>query len=469
MTTTATPPHNLEAETAIIGCILLDPTVFAEVAHLKPAHFYHHRARRAWQAMLSLREEGTVPDLVTVGDWIDNHETTTEPYDDMDWLSTTVTYVVTTTHATEYAQVVLRHAQARALIQVAGQIAGLAYHGNIDEAMALGTQQIARIDAATPMKSIRSYREILASTEADVLARQQGTISGLKTGFAHIDQWLTGFEPGDLVLLAGRPGSGKSAMGLSMARRIAGRMRYLGQRAAVDIVTMEMSAISQARRLIASRAGGSFSTGAMRRGFRTTYDAVDVSAYDQFLTALHQEMEDAGDHLFIRDDVVTTDQLNTHVMQAKQQRGLQLLVVDQLNLMADEHRDETQRIGRMSAALKRIAQRHQIVILCLTQLNREVEKRSDHRPILADLRQSGELEQNADIVMGVYRPAYYQPPEPDDPPYYAEYAELLGLKYRDGETNVSIPVRFIPVSATFTDWTMEVDLDTLVAAKEHRS
>lgn len=257
-----------------------------------------------------------------------------------------------------------------------------------------------------------------------------------------------------------------SALGLALARRIAGRFQHLGQGGSVDIVTMEMSAISQARRLLSLRAEGTFTTGDMRRGFRNDYNDVDLIGWARFLKSLDQEAHDAGDSLYIREDVVSTEQLHLHVLRAKQERGLKVLVIDQLNLMSDEHKDETQRIGRISTALKRLAMRHGIVVICLTQLNREVEKRQDHRPQLADLRQSGELEQNADIVLGLYRPAYYNPPEEHDPPAYAEYAELLGLKARDEEANVSLVLRFIPSAASFTDWTFEGDIESVVTAKE---
>lgn len=456
-------PQNIEAEIAILGSVLIDPLAIIAIAEMMaPEDFYRDAHRIIYTAMLALVQSSQPADLVTVSDVIDQ-EGKLEAIGGADYLTQLATAVLTSGHLLHYVQIVKRCSQARKLIALAGDLAGMAYGGRVDEAVAMTVQRLARIEATAPVGRTRSYRQWLEATRADVERRRDGNVPMILTGFAKIDRWLGGFEPGQLILIAGRPGSGKSALGLAQARRMAGRFQHIGQ-GAIDIVTMEMSAIAQARRLLSLRADGTFTTGVMRQGFRQG-DQFDVMGWHRFLKAYEQEAHEAGDALHIREDVVTTEQLNLHVLRAKQERDLRVLVVDQLNLLADEHRDETQRIGRISAALKRIAMRYEIVVICLTQLNREVEKRADHRPQLADLRQSGELEQNADIVMGLYRPAYYYPPEEHDPAEYAEYAELIGLKARDEEANIMLPLRFIPSSAAFDDWSYG-DIDELVAAKE---
>lgn len=465
------PPHNIDAEQAVLGSMIIDPHALAILADtLKPAHFYRDGHRQIFAAALELQREGTPADLVTICDRLEVQDKL-EAAGGADYLTTLVNATPDSGNAEYYAKIVFDAARGRACLDLAGKIATAAYAGNIDSALDLAMRQLVRLatGGGQDNRTDRSYATILEELRDDVEARKRGDILGLRTGFHEIDLWTGGIEPGSLILLAGRPGSGKSALGLAIARRKAAHCQHVGK-GSVLVVTMEMSAMSQARRLVASRSDPVLNTRSMRLGFREGDNIIDTQA-QHFTRNWTLEHAEAGQTLWFADGVLTMEQLAMRVMRAKAERGLELLVIDQLDLFGDEagRRSETERIGDISKGLKQLARRTGVPILCLVQLNRKVEERPDHRPEIADLRQSGRLEQDADAVMALYRPAAYFPyNEGTDPPWYPEWAELLGLKCRDGQAQVMMPLRFIPEAASYTDWhtTDTQDEETFIASKE---
>lgn len=448
------PPHNIEAEQAVLGSILIDPHALYVVADsLKPVHFYRSSHQVIYTAMLELMRLGGTVDIVTICDHLDM-QGKTEAAGGSDYVTMLVNAVPTSTNIETYQRIVYNLARGRAMIKLGSDLVAAGYSSNIDPALDLAMKRLIALSAggdASPNRA-RSYGDILLETRADIEARSRGEITGLRTGFGEIDNWTGGFEAGQFILLAGRPGSGKSACGLAIARRVAGRCQLTGK-GSVLVITMEMSASSQARRLIGSRSDPPISTRAMRLGFREDDDVIDTQAR-QFTRNWQHEMDEAGRTLWFADGTYTTEQIYLHALRAKHERDLSLVVIDQLDLTADDagRQTETERIGKISKSLKLMARRLEVPVLCLAQLNREVEKRADHRPEIADLRQSGRLEQDADIVMALYRPACYAPPDDNDPEWYAEWAELLALKCRDDQSNMMMPLRFIATAASYTDW-----------------
>ncbi len=446
-------PADLAAEAAVIGAALIDPAVASELIWLTPDLFTHPVYALAWRAVGDVAREAA-PDLVTVLDRMATLDASLA-HDGITLVYDAVNVTPHASHARHYAGVVLRLAQKRLLITAAGQIASEAYQADDpDRVGTVAMQRLARILALSPAHhtSRQTYSQVLDALADDTWRRMDQPESGLRTGFARIDSRSGGYEPGQLILLAGRPGSGKSALLLAIARRVAGRLHAQGS-GCVDVATLEMPSVSQARRLVAGRAG--LDTQRLRGGFRCG-DEVDMAAWGTFSHALESDRDEVGDALAFHEGIVTTDQLSLLATEAKNAHGLRLLAIDQLDLMGDAAKDgnETARIGAISLRLKQMAMRLGIVVLCAVQLNRQTEARGTEakRPQLADLRQSGRLEQDADMVYGLYRPSYYLAPREGDPLAYAAWAELLTLKHRDGEAGVMIPLRFDKQAATFDEW-----------------
>lgn len=456
------PPASDYAEASVIGAILMDGALIAHLGWLNAQMFTHPAYRLTWEAMQSLAQDGTPCDIMTVFDRMDR----IAPHSASEYhplVMQTANATPHSGHARHYAMIVLKKYQQREILHMAEFLAGEAY-GEADPEMIgqLGMQKLSRLLALSPDHTTgrKTYGEVLDLLHEDMLHRMDNPDLALRTGFGRIDAWTGGFEPGQLILIAGRPGSGKSAFALSVARRMAAYF-HRHKAGVVDVVTMEMSMISQARRLVASRGAPSLDTRLMRQGFRQN-DELDEDAYARFIEYLERDRSEVGDALAFHEGVITTDQLAVLASEAKVNHGMQVLVIDQLDLFADTAKGgEYERISNISMKLKQLAMRLKIVIICLVQLNRETERRagSEKRPQLSDLRQSGRLEQDADAVLALYRPSYYFPVDeewPDgskDP--YNQWAELLTLKFRDGQADIMTPLCFVGSAASYTDWDAE--------------
>lgn len=448
-------PSDTRAEAGVIGNCLRDMALAPQLYWLPQDAFTDPGYRLAWHAIRELAAEQEPTDQVFVLQRMEriDYEAAIDHSHRVMQTVTNDDVLLLSSYGIKYAEQVMEKHQLRELITAARHIAKAAYDDADPQIVAtVAMQRLARVLSMSPdsQSGRRTYGQVLDALHEDALDRAElrGQV-GLKTGFGAIDRLSAGFEPGDLILVAARPGAGKSALGLSLARRIAGRFHHQGS-GAVDVVTMEMSVLAQARRLIASRTG--LDTRLIRQGFHHTPDRFDEAAYTAFSRNLEADRAEVGDHLAFHDGVITTDQLAILATDAKTNHDLRILIIDQLDLFGDTSKEgETARIGEISKKLKQLARRLGIVIICLVQLNRESEKRNDHRPQLSDLRQSGRLEQDADVVLGIYRPSYYHPSDPTNRAY-AEWSELLVMKFRDGKSGMFVPLRFIEDAASYTDW-----------------
>lgn len=443
-------PQNVEAEAGVLGSILIDQEALTLVASvLTPEDFYREAHRLIYTAACDLYEAGEPADLITLTDELARQGKLDE-IGGASYVSSLANQIPTSRNAVHYARIVARCATLRRLINAAGQIAAVAYNepDGVD-ALENAKQLILDVERGVAGEG-RAFAQVLDDLAEDVLTRLDADeFIGTRTGFAQLDSHMIGIEPGELVYLCGRPGSGKSALGLRIALNAAldcARTRT----GSVDVITLEMSARAQARRLVSDEAH--INTRHVRSGFRMFAHSrdVDMDAYQRFEEARQKLRGDVGHTLYVRDGVVSIAQLRAHVTRAVMERGCKLVVIDQLDLMADREKDEFTRITRMSRALKQIAISCHVAILCLCQLNREVEKRTNKRPMLSDLRQSGQLEQDADIVLGIYRPAYYDTANQDE--QFQQFVELLVLKARDGESGAMVPLQFVREFTRFRDW-----------------
>ncbi|HEX6818838.1 MAG TPA: DnaB-like helicase C-terminal domain-containing protein, partial [Ktedonobacterales bacterium] len=315
---------------------------------------------------------------------------------------------------------------------------------------------------------------------ADLLDRMERPDSGIRTGLPTLDTQLGGLEPGDLMYLCGRPGSGKSALGVTLATAIARRFRAQWQERQrervdpatgavlaadppetlpehVDIVTLEMRQLQQVRRIVA--AATSVNTRVLKAAFRRSNGSVDVEGYQTVKARAYADKETLARTLHIDERPTTLENLRSKVLTAVATRRTSVVLIDQIDLFNEEpapgrrrEADETERISRFSRMLKQLANEANVIIVCLAQLNRNVESRQNKRPMLSDLRSSGRLEQDADIVLGLYRGAYYDGARARKEPNFAQFAELGLLKVRESEANVMVPLRYEGAFTRFSEW-----------------
>lgn len=413
------PPHNLDAEASALGAMLLCVDAIDEVVDvIGPADFYRGAHRTIFEAVASLHDAGEPADPVTVADELDRrgHLDDVGGAAALTDLATVVPSAVTAAH---YARIVADCALRRRLLEAAGSIAGLVHDPPADASAAEVADQAEALLHQTANAADNGEAADLRRLLADQLARLQslegaGPVTGLPTGLADLDRLTAGLQPGSLVLLAARPGLGKSALAVGIAAHAAVRLR---QPAA--LFSLEMSASEICQRILAAETRVPLTR--LRTGELADHHWADLSA----------AMGRLGDAPLHVDDSPGLDTRSVRARARRLQRrgGLALAIVDYLQLLAPPRRmdNHASELAEISRSLKLLAKELAVPVLALSQLSRRPEERTDRRPQLADLRGSGGLEQDADLVWLLYREDAYRPaPNPTGP------AELAVAKHRNG-------------------------------------
>lgn len=412
-------PHSVEAEEAVLGSILLDKgALYDVVTFLQPGDFFLVKNEWVYAAILALHKRGEHIDYLTVIEELRNAGRLDE-LGGAAYITHLINHTPTSIYAEGYGRIVERAAVRRRLQRAASEIALLAQSENqpVDVALDMASALLANVSQVRQLRDLQTARDLLPSVFDRVEAARETGSTGILTGFADIDRRLGGgLQKSDLVLLAARPGMGKTSWMLCAAMN---GMR--AQAARPLIFSMEMTAEQLIRRWIAADSG--VSTDKMRSGRMT--DA-EFSAFTTAWAAL--------DGLpFVIDDTsgLTPEQFEAKVARAVAEHGVNVVMVDYLGLMNVPGRSEnrTQEISLISRTLKNVARRFDVPVLAASQLNRAVESRQDKRPMLADLRDSGSLEQDADAVLFIYRDDYYN--EASD---RANQADIICAKQRNGPT-----------------------------------
>lgn len=412
-------PHSVEAEEAVLGSILLDKgALYDVVTFLQPGDFFLVKNEWVYAAILALHKRGEHIDYLTVIEELRNAGRLDE-LGGAAYITYLINNTPTSLYADTYGRIVERAAVRRRLQRAASEIALLAQSENqpVDVALDMASALLANVSQVRQLRDLQTARDLLPSVFDRVEAARETGSTGILTGFADIDRRLGGgLQKSDLVLLAARPGMGKTSWMLCAAMN---GMR--AQAARPLIFSMEMTAEQLIRRWIAADSG--VSTDKMRSGRMT--DA-EFSAFTTAWAAL--------DGLpFVIDDTsgLTPEQFEAKVARAVAEHGVNVVMVDYLGLMNVPGRSEnrTQEISLISRTLKNVARRFDVPVLAASQLNRAVESRQDKRPMLADLRDSGSLEQDADAVLFIYRDDYYN--EASD---RANQADIICAKQRNGPT-----------------------------------
>lgn len=390
-------PQNIEAEIALLGSLIIDPQALALVADtLKPKDFYRNTHRDVYEAMLYLYEHRTPPDLITLY----NELTRREQKIDGGWtsyLDGLTDEVPTSAHVEHYARIVRETAEKRELIHAAGRIAAIAYEEE-SNALEQAEQIIYAIGARRSLGDFEAMADITSSylSDLDEMHEHRGQIVGVPTGLHNLDGVIGGMQQSDLVLLAARPSQGKTSLALTIAHNAA--IQY---RKRVGIFSLEMSKKQLAQRMVSMTARLDL------KKLRTAW--FEEKDWDKIVGAIDILSEGA---LWIADTTgVSVASMRSKCRRLQAQHGLDLLIVDYLQLMQSPdpkaHSNRVQEISDISRGLKLLAMELDIPILALSQLSRRVEERALKIPQLSDLRDSGSLEQDADVVLFIYRDEYY--------------------------------------------------------------
>ena len=432
-------PGNLEAEQALLGAILVNNDAASKVTDfLQPEHFQEPGHQRIFAAALKLIERGQIANPVTLKYYFEQDEALTE-VGGSQYLARLAGAAVTVINAEHYGRTIFELSLRRGLIQIGALVVNQAYDANIDIS---ATDQIEEAEHelfqlaqyGQTDRGPQNFDSVLASAinMAEAAFHRDGQMMGVATGLIDLDQKLGGLHPSDLIILAGRPAMGKSALATNIAFHAAHNIKRKtlenGQDQIVDgavvaFFSLEMSAEQLATRLLAEQA--QIGSEKIRRG--------DISSNDfSRIVSASQAIEQAS---FYIDDTpaLTVSALRTRARRLKRQHNLGLVVVDYLQLLRGTGRNNDNRVQEVSEitqGLKALAKELEIPVLALSQLSRQVEAREDKRPLLSDLRESGSIEQDADVVLFLYREEYYherKQPEPDTPDHikWVEEAEKI--------------------------------------------
>ncbi len=439
------PPQNIEAEQSLLGSILIDPEALVRVSTtVRPEDFYRETHGIIYEAALELHERRQPADFVTLRDALEQRNQL-ELVGGTAYLTTLVNSVPTSAHAEYYANIVQRTATLRRLIDAATEITGLAYKptDDVEEVIDHAEQILFAVAERRHTRDLAPISQVVARyyERIQFLAERDQPL-GIPTGFEQLDALLGGLQPSDLIILAGRPGMGKTALALTIATSAAKRF---GIR--VALFSLEMSAEQLVQRLIAAETG--INSQRLRKG------KVEEHEWQLIVQAASALSET---NVFIDDSpMLTVMEMRSKARRLHSQYGLDLVVVDYLQLMQGDRRSENrvQEISNISRGLKALARELNVPVLALSQLSRAVESRQDKRPQLSDLRESGSIEQDADVVLFIYRDAMYYKTEEEwahvykDRPYTPGVAEVWVSKQRNGPAGKKVDLFFVEDLAVF--------------------
>lgn len=416
------PPQSIEAEKSLLGCLLLDKNAIIRVVDfLMSKDFYKNIHQEIYQAIVDIFQRGEPIDLLSVSTRL-KEKNLLEEIGGNSYLTELINLVPTASHVLNYAKIVQRKRVLRDLIEASHEIGQLGHNESEDTSVILD-QAEKKIFSIAQKGFTQEFIPIKADLEEvferiENLSKGGDTLRGLPTGFTDLDNILAGLQKSDLVILASRPSMGKSTLATNFAANIA-----TTQKVPVGIFSLEMSRDQLADRLIASIA--SVDMWKLRTG-RLSYEGEDND-----FSRIQNAMNVLSEAPIYIDDTVAFNVLQMKAMARRLQakRGLGLLIVDYLQLMDSLRPDASpvQQVSEISKALKALARELNIPVLAISQLSRAVEQRSPHIPRLSDLRESGSLEQDADVVLFIFREDYYRPDT-----QRKNIADIIIAKHRNG-------------------------------------
>lgn len=445
-------PHNNEAEQSVLGAIIIDPELLSSTQEvLLPESFYRGAHQHIFRAMMHLNEDTKEIDVVTLMDQLTNDGTLSEAGGPQ-YLAELSNNVPTTRNIQYYTDIVAKHALKRKLIQTADSIANDGYNDELelDAILSDAERRILELSSTRDSEGFKDIRDILGQVyeTAEELDQNSGQTPGIPTGYRDLDQMTAGFNRNDLIIIAARPSVGKTAFALNIAQKVA----VHEDNYTVGIFSLEMGADQLATRMICS--SGNVDSNRLRTGTMTEED------WNRFTIAVGKL---SRTKIFIDDTpgIRITD-IRSKCRRLKQEHGLDMIMIDYLQLIQGSGSrlsdNRQQEVSEISRTLKAIARELECPVIALSQLSRGVEQRQDKRPMMSDIRESGSIEQDADIVAFLYRDDYYnrgdgeedggnfEPQTNDD----NGEIEIIIAKQRNGPTG-TVKLHFMKQYNKFTD------------------
>ena len=446
------PPQSLEAEQSLLGSLLIDKDAIIRVADIVTANDFYNGAHQAiFEAMKELYEKREPIDLLSLSNLLKEQGKLTE-VGGRSYLTSLANIVPTSSHIVFYAQIVQKKATLRRLISAASQIAELGYKETeeIDQLLDQAEQNLFSVSQKYLKRTFIPITDVLTETfdRIDELHKESGKLRGIPTHFTDLDNILAGLQKSDLIILAARPSVGKTTLALDIARNVATKSKE-----AVGIFSLEMSKELLVERLLCAEAG--VDLWKMRTGRLT-----DQGENDDFSKINHAMGVLAEAKIFIDDSANSNVmEIRTKARRLQSEHGLGLIVLDYLQLMEGPSGKENrvQEVSEISRNLKAIARELNVPVLALSQLSRSVESRETHIPRLADLRESGSIEQDADVVLFIYREVMYQQ---DLPPDKAHLSDIIIGKHRNGPTG-RIKLFFDEHTVTFKSVEQKIEAEEI--------
>lgn len=429
-----TLPHSQEAERAVLAAILLEPSSLPVIAgRLSAEDYYLERHRLLYQAMIDLQDQLVEIDLRTVQARLEQRAEL-EAAGGLAYLATLDVDLPDLSRVDTYAEIVKERSVRRRLIQASAEIIRDCQEGGLEaqEALAKAEQAVLSLGEETIQRGFTRLSMVLEEAVLELEDRPGSSLIGVATGFREFDRISHGLNKGNLVIVAGRPGMGKTSLALNIAHHVA-----MNENTGVGIFSLEMSEQELALRLLCSEADISFSK--LRSGLLS----------DQQWQRVHDAVRRTKTAPLYIDDSPNPSllELTSKARRLKAEKGLGLVILDYLQLMqaGGKYENRNLEIAAISRGLKQLAKELEIPVIALSQLSRNPERRTgDHRPQLADLRESGAIEQDADMVCFVFREEIYYPDDPEK----RGSAELIIAKHRSGETG-TVPLIFVGEITSF--------------------
>ena len=421
------PPQNIEAEQAVLGAMLIDKEAIAKATELLSADDFYREAHRViFSAMLELYNKNEAVDMVTVTEIL-KRDNKLEDIGGIAYITSLANVVLTAANVKYHAEIVAEKSVLRQLVRVSTEIAAMGYEANEDVGTLLDTAEsrILEISNRKKKNDFTAINDILMDSVQSIesLLQNKGGLTGLPAGFADLDKLTSGLHPSDFIILAARPSMGKTALALNIVQNVALRAHKVigGEPRSVAFFSLEMSKEQLVNRMLCAEAG--IDSQRLRVG----------EMHDEDWTHLWDACDTMSRAKIYIDDTagITAMDMRSRARRLKAEHGLDLIVVDYLQLMQGSGKrnnsgDRQQEVSEISRSLKALARELDVPVLALSQLSRSVESRQVKRPMLSDLRESGSLEQDADIVAFLYREDYYNPETEN------KHTELIIAKHRNG-------------------------------------
>lgn len=420
-------PQNIEAEQAVLGAMLIDKEAIAKATEVLSADDFYREAHRViFSAMLELYNKNEAVDMVTVTEIL-KRDNKLEDIGGIAYITSLANVVLTAANVKYHAEIVAEKSVLRQLVRVSTEIAAMGYEANEDVGTLLDTAEsrILEISNRKKKNDFTAINDILMDSVQSIesLLQNKGGLTGLPAGFADLDKLTSGLHPSDFIILAARPSMGKTALALNIVQNVALRAHKVigGEPRSVAFFSLEMSKEQLVNRMLCAEAG--IDSQRLRVG----------EMHDEDWTHLWDACDTMSRAKIYIDDTagITAMDMRSRARRLKAEHGLDLIVVDYLQLMQGSGKrnnsgDRQQEVSEISRSLKALARELDVPVLALSQLSRSVESRQVKRPMLSDLRESGSLEQDADIVAFLYREDYYNPETEN------KHTELIIAKHRNG-------------------------------------